>query len=117
MSTKIMQYMKEILLLLLLFAFSLFISLTPLKADTEFEMYMKDFYNKQEQASMLLKEIEIDLKNGSRDRVCTRQREAASYGIEATKSLIKAFKINGSKTEIENLQAGLAKWKELRDYC
>ena len=65
----------------------------------------------------MLKEIEIDLKDGSRDKDCARQREAASYGIEATESLIKAFKINGSKTEIENLQAGLEKWRELRDYC
>jgi len=49
--------------------------------------------------------------------VCARQREAASYGIEATESLIKALEANGSKTEIENLQAGLDKWRELRDYC
>ncbi len=63
------------------------------------------------------KEIEIDLKDGTRDKVCSRQREAAKYGIEATESLIKAFKINGSKIEMENLQAGLKKWKELRDYC
>ena len=80
-------------------------------------MYLNDFYQKQEKASRILKEIEIDLKDGSRDRVCARQREAASYGIEATKSLIKAFKTNGSTTQMENLQAGLDKWRELRDYC
>lgn len=80
-------------------------------------MYLNDFYQKQEKASTILKEIEIDLKDGSRDRVCSRQREAASYGIEATKSLIKAFKINGSTSQMENLQAGLDKWRELRDYC
>tara|TARA_B100001029_G_C14960121_1_gene393935 strand:+ start:171 stop:437 length:267 start_codon:yes stop_codon:yes gene_type:complete len=86
-------------------------------ADTEFEIYLNDFYQKQEQASKILKEIETDLKDGSRERVCARQREAANYGIEATESLIKAFKINGSHTQIENLQSGLNKWKELRDYC
>ena len=80
-------------------------------------MYLSDFYQKQEKASRILKEIEIDLKDGSRDRVCARQREAASYGIEATKSLIKAFKANGSTSQMENLQAGLDKWRELRDYC
>ena len=80
-------------------------------------MYLNDFYQKQEKASRILKEIEIDLKDGSRDRVCARQREAASYGIEATKSLIKAFKTNGSTSQMENLQAGLDKWRELRDYC
>ena len=89
----------------------------PVKAETEFEMHLNDFYQKQAQASKILKEIETDLKNGSRDRVCARQKEAASYGIEATESLIKAFKSSGSKTQIDNLQAGLNKWKELRDYC
>ena len=80
-------------------------------------MYLNDFYQKQEEASKILKEIETDLKDGSRDRLCARQRKAARYGIEATESLIKAFRTNGSKTQIENLQAGLDKWRELRDYC
>ena len=80
-------------------------------------MYLSDFYQKQEKASKILKGIETDLKDGSRERVCARQREAAIYGIEATESLIKAFKTNGSLSQMENLQAGLDKWKELRDYC
>tara|TARA_Y100001968_G_C19135864_1_gene609061 strand:+ start:438 stop:767 length:330 start_codon:yes stop_codon:yes gene_type:complete len=109
--------MKRLLLLSLLVSIFLFFFLKPVKAETEFEIYLSDFYQKQDKASKILKEIEIDLKDGSRDSVCARQREAASYGIEATESLIKAFKINGSKTEIENLQAGINKWKELRDYC
>jgi YbbR domain-containing protein len=95
----------------------LFFSVISVNAQSEFEMYINDFYQKQEKASKILKEIETDLKDGSRDRVCARQREAANYGIKATESLIKAFKTNGSKTEMENLQAGLEKWRELRDYC
>ena len=86
-------------------------------AGSEFDLYLSDFYQKQEKATKILKEIEMDLKDGSRDKVCARQREAAKYGIEATESLIKAFEINGSKNEIENIQAGLEKWRELRDYC
>ena len=112
--------MKRLLFLTLIFSFFLFSSPIPVKAEAEFEMYLGDFYQKQEQASKILKEIETDLKDGSRERVCARQREAASYGIEATESLIKAFKINkfnGSKTQMESLQAGLDKWRELRDYC
>jgi len=109
--------MKRLFPLLLISLFLLFSSVISANAESEFEMYLSDFYQKQEKASKILKEIETDLKDGSRDRVCARQREAASYGIEATESLIKAFKINGSKTEMENLQAGLNKWKELRDYC
>ncbi len=109
--------MKRLFPLLLISLVLLFYSVISANAESEFEMYLRDFYQKQEKASKILKEIEVDLKDGSKDRVCARQREAASYGIEATESLIKAFKTNGSKTEIENLQAGLDKWRELRDYC
>ena len=109
--------MKRLLFLSLIVTIFLFLLLKPVKAETEFEMYLSDFYQKQDRASRILKGIETDLKDGSRENVCARQREAAIYGIEATDSLIKALKINGSKTEIESLQAGLNKWRELRDYC
>ena len=109
--------MKRLFPLLLISLVLFFSSVISANAETKFEMYLSDFYQKQEKASKILKEIETDLKDGSRDRVCARQREAASYGIEATESLIKAFKTNGSKTEMENLQAGLDKWRELKDYC
>jgi len=109
--------MKRLFLLFLISNVLQFLVVISVNAESEFEMYLNDFYQKQEKASKVLKEIETDLKDGSRDRVCARQREAASYGIEATESLIKAFKTNGSKTEMENLQAGLDKWRELRDYC
>ncbi len=109
--------MKRFFLLLLISVVLMLFSVMSVNAESELEMYLNNFYQKQEKASKILKEIEIDLKDGSRDRACARQREAAKYGIEATESLIKAFKTNGSKTEIENLQAGLEKWRELRDYC
>ena len=109
--------MKRLIPLLLISLVLLFPSVISANAESEFEMYLSDFYQKQEKASKILKEIETDLKDGSRDRVCARQREAASYGIEATESLIKAFRTKASKTEMENLQAGLDKWRELRDYC
>ena len=86
-------------------------------AESEFEMNLNNFYQKQERASKILKEIETDLKDGSRDRACARQKEAAKYGIEATESLIKAIRIDGSKTEIENVQAALEKWRALNDSC
>ena len=109
--------MKRLFFLSFIFVALLFFSVTPVSAESEFDMYLSDFYQKQEKASKILKEIETDLKDGSRDRVCARQREAASYGIEATESLIKAFKTNGSTSQMQNLEAGLDKWKELRDYC
>ena len=109
--------MKRLILLLFISVILLFFSVKSVNAESEFEMYLSDFYQKQAKASKILKEIEPDLKDGSRDRVCARQREAASYGIEATESLIKAFKTNGTESQMENLQAGLDKWRELRDYC
>ena len=109
--------MKRFFLLLFISVVLLFFFVISVNAESEFEIYLSDFYKKQEKASKIIKEIEADLKDGSRDRVCARQRKAATYGIEATESLIKAFKTNGSKTEMENLQAGLDKWRELRDYC
>ena len=109
--------MKSLFLLSLIFIFLVFFPVISVNAESKFDIYLSDFYQKQEKASKILKEIETDLKDGSRDRVCARQREAASYGIEAMESLIKAFKTNSSKTEMENLQAGLDKWRELRDYC
>ena len=109
--------MKRLILLSLIFSFFLYISPTPVKANTDFEIYLNDFYQKQARASQILKEIEMDLKDGSSNKICVRQREAAIYGIEATESLIKAFEVNGSKNQMENLQAGLNKWRELRDYC
>ena len=109
--------MRHILILSLTFYIFLFFLIKSVKAETEFEMYLSDFYQKQERASKILKQIETDLKEGSNERICARQRKAARYGIEATESLIKAFKINGSKAELENLQAGLNKWRELRDNC
>jgi len=112
-----MIYLQRLLLICLIVSIFIFSLLQPVKAESEYEIYLDDFYKKQDKASEILKGIEIDLKDGSRERVCKRQREAARYGIEATESLIKAFKINGSKSEIENLKAGINKWKELRDYC
>ena len=95
----------------------MFYSPISIRAESDFEMNLSIFYQQQQKASKILKEIETELKNGSRDRVCIRQREAASYAIEASKSLIKALKNNGSKGEIENLKSGLDKWRELRDNC
>ena len=109
--------MKNFIFPSFIFFVVLFFSVISVDAESEFDMYLSDFYQKQEKASMILKEIETDLKGGSRERVCARQREAARYGIEATESLIKAFRKNGSKIETENFQAGLDKWRELRDYC
>tara|TARA_Y100001968_G_C19381001_1_gene730320 strand:+ start:665 stop:994 length:330 start_codon:yes stop_codon:yes gene_type:complete len=109
--------MKRLFFLLSVYAVLLFISVLSVNAESEFDIYLGNYYQNQEKASNILKEIETDLKNGSRESVCKKQREAATYGIEAMESLIKAFVTNGSENEIKNLQAGLDKWRELKDYC
>ena len=62
-------------------------------ADTALDVYMNDFYYKSNEASQILKEIENSLKEGSRKKVCSRQREAARLGLLANKSLIKALSL------------------------
>ena len=108
--------MKRPLLILIIY-FLFFSDTSVVIAESELNMQISDFYQKQEKASKILKEIETDLKDGSRDRVCARQREAALYGIEASQSLIKALETNGSRTQIDIIEAGLKKWRDLRDSC
>ena len=80
---------------------------TPVEifADTVLEVYMNDFYSKSNQASQILKEIEDSLKEGSRKKVCSRQREAARLGLLANKSLIKAFEIEGANPPMQAIKA------------
>ena len=81
-----------------IFIFTYFLSLiicitspTQIIAENILDIYMNDFYSKSSKASKILKEIEYNLKEGSRKKVCSRQREAARFGLLANKSLIKAF--------------------------
>ena len=76
------------------------ISPVRILADTALDVYMNDFYSKSNEASQILKEIENSLKEGSRKKVCSRQREAARLGLLANKSLIKAFEIKLSLIHI-----------------
>jgi len=59
------------------------ISPVEILADTALDVYMNDFYSKSNEASQILKEIENSLKEGSRKKVCSRQREAARLGLLA----------------------------------
>ena len=62
------------------------ISPVEILADTALDVYMNDFYSKSNEASQILKEIENNLKEGSRKKVCSRQRKAARLGLLANKS-------------------------------
>ena len=86
-------------------------------ADTALEVYMNDFYSKSNEASQILKEIENSLKEGSRKKVCSRQREAARLGLLANKSLIKAFEIEGTKPPIQAIKASQERWESILSEC
>ena len=93
------------------------ISPVEILADTALEVYMNDFYSKSNKASQILKEIENDLKEGSRKKVCSRQKEAARLGLLANKSLIKAFELEGANPPIEAIKASQQRWESILNEC
>ena len=93
------------------------ISPVELFADTALEVYMNDFYSKSNEASQILKEIENSLKEGSRKKVCSRQRKAARLGLLANKSLIKAFEIEGANPPMQAIKASQKRWKSILNEC
>ena len=97
----------------------LILSIIPSRtlAETPLDVYMNDFYSKSNQASKILKEIEINLKEGSRKNVCSRQREAARLGLLANKSLIKAFKIGGIEPPMEAIESSQKRWESILNDC
>ena len=86
-------------------------------AESSFDFYMKDFYSKSNEASQILQEIENNLKEGSRKKVCSRQKEAARLGLLANKSLIKAFEIEGAKPPIRAIKASQQRWESILNSC
>ena len=86
-------------------------------ADTALDVYMNDFYSKSNEASQILKEIEKSLKDGSRKKVCSRQREAARLGLLANKSLIKAFEIEGANPPMQVIKASQQRWESILNEC
>ena len=86
-------------------------------AETALDVYMNDFYSKSNQASLILKEITTNLKEGSREKVCSRQKEAARLGLLANKSLIKAYEIEGIKPPMEAIRASQQRWESILNKC
>ena len=103
--------------------FSLFLILTcillpiQIRGETALEVYMNDFYDKSNEANLILREIEITLKEGSRKKVCLRQREAARLGLLANKSLIKAFEVAGKSPPMESIKANQRRWESILSEC
>ena len=93
------------------------ISPVEIFADTALDIYMNDFYSKSNEASKILKEIEESLREGSRQKVCSRQREAARLGLLANKSLIKAFEVEGAQPPIQAIKANQQRWESILNEC
>ena len=93
--------------------------ISPIKisAETVLDAYMNDFYSKSNEASQILKEIEISLKEGSRKKVCSKQREAARLGLLANKSLIKAFETEGAQPPMRAIRASQKRWESILNEC
>ena len=86
-------------------------------AETALDFYINDFYSKSNEASKILKEIENNLKEGSRKKVCSRQREAARLGLLANESLLKAFEMEGAQPPIRAINASQQRWKSILNEC
>ena len=101
------------------FVICLITIITPIQifADTALDVYINDFYSKSNEASQILKEIENSLKEGSRKKVCSRQREAARLGLLANKSLIKAYEIQGGQPPLEAIKATQKRWESILNEC
>ena len=93
------------------------ISPVEIFADTALDFYMNDFYSKSNEASQILKEIENSLKEGSRKKVCSRQRDAARLGLLANKSLIKAFEIKGNHPPMNAIKSSQQSWESILNEC
>ena len=82
--------MRKFILVSILILLNFFNSPIQMLAETKLDFYMNDFYSKSNEASQILKEIENNLKEGSRKKVCSRQREAARLGLLANKPSLAA---------------------------
>ena len=109
--------MRKLIFAFLLILLTISISPNQILAETALDVYIDDFYSKSNEASKILKEIEMNLKEGSRKNVCSRQREAARLGLLANKSLIKAFEIGGTEPPMEAIKSSQERWEAILNDC
>ena len=109
--------MSRFIVISFLILLTFIVSTNQTLAETPLDVYMNDFYSKSNEASRILKDIENSLKDGSRKKVCARQREAAKLGLLANKSLIRAFEIEGTKPPMEAIKASQKRWESILNEC
>tara|TARA_Y100000589_G_scaffold231016_1_gene218419 strand:+ start:372 stop:710 length:339 start_codon:yes stop_codon:yes gene_type:complete len=108
--------MRRIIYFLVIFIINIH-NPNQVNAENKLDFYMNDFYAKSNEASLILKEIEGEMKAGIRRKVCTRQIKAAELGIQANKSLIRAFQIAGTEPPNSSLNASQERWESLINDC
>ena len=109
--------MKKIIInFLVIFTINMHIS-NQVNAENKLDFYMNDFYSKSNEASLILKEIERDMKLGIKNKICSRQIKAAKLGILANDSLIKAFQIAGTEPPNSSINASQKRWESLLNNC
>jgi len=107
---------RTIIIFLVIFSINMHIP-NQVNAENNLDFYMNDFYNKSNEASQILKEVEGDMKAGIKIKVCSRQIKAARLGILANESLIKAFEIAGTNPPNSAINASKERWKSLLNDC
>ena len=109
--------MKNLIFTFLLILLTLSISPNQIFAETALDVYINDFYSKSIEARKILKEIETNLKEGSKKNLCSKQREAGKLGLLANKSLIKAFEIGGTEPPMEAIKSSQKRWEAILNDC
>ena len=109
--------MKKLLYTTFLILITLLITPKQILSETEFNSYMKDYYSKSNKASKILKEIENNLREGSRHQACSKQREAAKLGLLANQSLIRAFELEGFEPPMYKIKASTKRWESILNQC
>ena len=108
--------MKKFIILFLVILTYLLIP-NKIFAETPIDYYMNDFYSKSNEAKQILREIEIKLKQGSRDQVCSKQRKAAKLALLANESLFKAFELKGIDVPFEAINNSNKRWESILNEC
>ena len=105
-------FFKTLLIILIYFSLP-----SKSQAESTLDFYMNDFYSKSNEASLILKDIETTLKEGSRKKICSKQRKAAELGLAANKSLIKAFELSKAETPMKAIKANQKRWESILNNC
>ena len=107
------MYIYNFFLILLIFL----LAPSQILSEEQSNIFINDFYLKSDKAIRILKEIESNLKEGTREKVCSRQREAAKLGLLANESLMKAFEAEGIEPPMDFLNSNKKKWEVILNQC